>query len=40
MQQHNAKEENVLYPLCAQRLGSGSAAVLAQLQARIPPTSE
>lgn len=40
MQQHNAKEENVLYPLCDQRLGTGSTAVLAQLQARIPPTSE
>lgn len=40
MQQHNAKEENVLYPLCDQRLGEGSAAVLGQLQARIPPTSE
>lgn len=40
MQQHNAKEENVLYPMCDQRLGAGSPAVLAQLQARIPPTSE
>lgn len=40
MQQHNAKEENVLYPLCDQRLGQGSAAVLGQLKARIPPTSE
>ena len=40
MQQHNAKEENVLYPMCDQRLGSGSAAVLAQLQGRIPPTSD
>ena len=40
MQQHNAKEENVLYPMCDQRLGEGARAVLAQLQARIPPTSE
>lgn len=40
MQQHNAKEENVLYPMCDQRLGATNTAVLAQLQARIPPTSE
>jgi len=40
MQQHNAKEENVLYPMCDQRLGAGGRAVLEQLQARIPPTSE
>jgi hemerythrin-like domain-containing protein len=39
MQQHNAKEENVLYPLCDQHLRAGGSAVLAQLQARIPPTS-
>lgn len=39
MQQHNAKEENVLYPMCDQRLGGTGSAVLAQLQARIPPTS-
>lgn len=40
MQQHNAKEENILYPMCDQRLGVQRDAVKAQLQARIPPTSE
>ena len=39
MQQHNAKEENVLYPMCDQRMGATSQSVLEQLQARIPPTS-
>lgn len=40
MQQHNAKEENVLYPMCDQRLGGTGGAVLEQLQNRIPPSSD
>lgn len=40
LQQHNAKEENVLYPMCDQRLGGMGAAVQEQLQARIPAVNE
>jgi iron-sulfur cluster repair protein YtfE (RIC family) len=31
MQQHNLKEENVLYPMCDQHLAGGSAGLAAQL---------
>ncbi|MDT8989346.1 hemerythrin domain-containing protein [Curvibacter sp. APW13] len=40
LQQHNAKEEGVLYPMCDQRLGAQHGAVHEQLQARIPPSLE
>lgn len=40
LQQHNAKEENVLYPMCDQRLEAQAGPVCGQLQARIPAVSE
>lgn len=40
LQQHNTKEENVLYPMCDQLLGPQAAAVSQQLANRIPPVSE
>jgi iron-sulfur cluster repair protein YtfE (RIC family) len=36
MQQHNLKEENVLYPLCDQHLGTPASTVLPQLQKLLP----
>ena len=36
MQQHNLKEENVLYPMCDQFLNDPASAVLAQLQEILP----
>ncbi len=38
MQQHNLKEENVLYPMCDQFLNDPASAVLAQLQEILPVT--
>lgn len=35
MQQHNMKEENILYPMCDQHLADESATLLPQLQAEI-----
>lgn len=40
LQQHNAKEEGILYPMCDQRLGALWEGVHEQLQARIPPSLE
>ena len=40
LQQHNTKEENMLYPMCDRVLGAQSPAVAQQLQNRIPPVSE
>ncbi len=40
LQQHNAKEENVLYPMCDQRLGAHADPVGEQLRARIPAVGE
>jgi hemerythrin-like domain-containing protein len=36
MQQHNMKEENVLYPMCDQHLTEQAAPLLAQLRQRLP----
>ncbi len=36
MQQHNMKEENVLYPMCDQRLAQQRDALLTQLREKIP----
>jgi hemerythrin-like domain-containing protein len=33
LQQHNAKEENILYPMCEQLLGDQGDAIVAQLEA-------
>ena len=38
MQQHNLKEENVLYPMCDQFLNDPASPVLPQLQALLPVT--
>ena len=35
MQQHNTKEENVLYPMCDQQLSAQLTDLLPQLKARI-----
>ena len=35
MQQHNMKEENILYPMCDQALGAQGETLAAQLQARL-----
>ncbi len=35
LQQHNAKEENILYPMCEQFLGPRADAVAAELEAEI-----
>ena len=35
MQQHNTKEENMLYPMCDQHLGGDGAPVLAQLRSEL-----
>ncbi len=35
MQQHNMKEENMLYPMCDQRLGDQAGALLARMQDKI-----
>ena len=35
MQQHNMKEENVLYPMCDQQLAAQLATLLAQLESGI-----
>ncbi|HEX5802675.1 MAG TPA: hemerythrin domain-containing protein [Azospira sp.] len=35
MQQHNMKEENILYPMCDQHLADEAATLLPQLQAEI-----
>lgn len=35
MQQHNMKEENMLYPMCDQRLGGQVDALLARMQDKI-----
>ena len=35
IQQHNVKEENVLYPMCDQHLGGQRTALLASLQQKI-----
>ena len=40
LQQHNTKEENMLYPMCDRALGAQSPAVAQQLQNRIPPVAE
>lgn len=40
MQQHNLKEENVLYPLCDQHLGPQAGVLLPQLQERLPDRAE
>jgi DUF438 domain-containing protein len=37
MQQHNMKEENILYPMCDQHLAGESVALLAKLQAECVP---
>lgn len=37
LQQHNTKEENVLYPMCDQRLRDQLDVLLPQLKARIQP---
>jgi DUF438 domain-containing protein len=37
MQQHNTKEENVLYPMCDQQLSGQLSVLLPQLKARIQP---
>ncbi len=36
MQQHNMKEENILYPMCDQHLAYESAEILPALQAEMP----
>ena len=36
MQQHNMKEENVLYPMCDQNLAAESDALVPQLQREMP----
>lgn len=38
MQQHNVKEEHVLYPMCDQRLRDETDALVTRLQACITPT--
>jgi hemerythrin-like domain-containing protein len=40
MQQHNVKEEHVLYPMCDQHLGDQVATLLPQLQASIQRKTE
>jgi DUF438 domain-containing protein len=35
MQQHNMKEENVLYPMCDQHLADGSAALIERLRSEL-----
>ena len=40
MQQHNMKEENVLYPMCDQQLSSQIDLLLPQLQSRIAGDQE
>jgi iron-sulfur cluster repair protein YtfE (RIC family) len=35
MQQHNLKEESILYPMCDRALGSGQEAVLETLESRL-----
>ncbi|MCL2829337.1 MAG: hemerythrin domain-containing protein [Betaproteobacteria bacterium] len=35
MQQHNMKEENILYPMCDQHLEAGAIGVLAQVSERV-----
>ncbi len=35
MQQHNMKEENILYPMCDQHLGGGNSEVFTQISERI-----
>jgi len=35
MQQHNVKEENVLYPMCDQRLADQLEALLPELQKQL-----
>jgi iron-sulfur cluster repair protein YtfE (RIC family) len=35
MQQHNMKEENILYPMCDQRLGDQADALVEQMQAKL-----
>lgn len=37
MQQHNMKEENILYPMCDQALGSQAEAVSAEIDALLEP---
>ena len=36
MQQHNMKEENVLYPMCDQHLGNDLPTLIPQLQEKMP----
>jgi len=38
MQQHNMKEENILYPMCDQHLADDAATLLPRLQAELPAT--
>ncbi len=40
MQQHNVKEENVLYPLCDQHLGGQADLLVPQLQHLLPGRTE
>ena len=36
MQQHNMKEENILYPMCDQHLAADSAALIEQIEKELP----
>lgn len=36
MQQHNMKEENILYPMCDQHLAAESAALIEQIEKELP----
>lgn len=40
MQQHNVKEENVLYPMCDQHLAGQAAVLVPQLQSLMPGRTE
>lgn len=40
MQQHNVKEENVLYPLCDQHLGEQAGVLVPRLQLLLPGRKE
>jgi iron-sulfur cluster repair protein YtfE (RIC family) len=40
MQQHNVKEENVLYPMCDQHLSGQAAVLVPQLQSLMPGRTE
>ena len=39
MQQHNLKEENILYPMCDENLGAGAEQLSNRLRALIAETA-